>query len=210
MRPDFTGTKHKSLVTEYAVLAASYDRRWSRYVQGSVYETLNRMKVQKEDRVLDVGCGTGALLEHLTGLTHHLTGLDPVPEMLSQARSKLPGYVSLRLGWADAMPFPDHEFDAVVACNMFHYVTSPPNALQEMRRVLRPNGHLVITDWCHDYTACKVLDVYLRLFNRAHVRTYRMSDLVELLSQNGFDRTTADRYRLNWFWGMMTVTGSAR
>ncbi|MBI1907413.1 MAG: methyltransferase domain-containing protein, partial [Rhodocyclales bacterium] len=150
--------KQNPVVEEYSRLAEDYDSKWSFYVDATTRETMGRLSVRPTDRVLDVGCGTGALLHQLARSypQARLAGVDPMPEMLAIARSRLPPGVALREGWADRLPCADASFDVVVSCNMFHYIRKPIAALHEMGRVLRPGGELVITDWCDDYLACRV------------------------------------------------------
>ena len=76
-----------------------------------------------------------------------------------------------------------------------------------MARVLRPNGRLVITDWCDDYIACRLCDLWLRAFNRAHFRTYGEKVCRHLLEEAGFIAVRVDAYRINWLWGLMTAVG---
>jgi ubiquinone/menaquinone biosynthesis C-methylase UbiE len=195
------------VVEEYARLAAEYDARWSFYIEATSRETLARMRLQPADRLLDVGCGTGALLRHLS-LAHpaaRLAGVDPVPEMLAMARCRLPPPIQLTAGWAEQLPFASGSFDVVVSCNAFHYIRQPVSALREMSRVLRPGGQLVITDWCDDYLACRVCDLYLRLFSRAHFRIYRQSECLRLLREAGHGEVDVERYKISWLWGLMTA-----
>ena len=197
------------VVEEYARLAAHYETRWSFYVEATTRETLARLGLRTGDRLLDVGCGTGALLSRLSQ-THEpglLSGVDPVPQMLAIARRRLPVDVDLRAGWAEELPFESERFDVVVSCNVFHYIERPVAALREMGRVLRLGGHLVVTDWCDDYLACRVCDLYLRLFSRAHVKVYRERELARLLAEAGYVRADVERYRISWLWGLMTATG---
>ena len=105
------------------------------------------------------------------------------------------------------MPFADQSFDVVVSTSAFHYFRSPLRALSEMRRVLKVGGHVVITDWCHDYLACRVCDLALNRFNRAHFHTYRASECASLLANAGLAEVSTETYRINWFWGLMTLTG---
>ncbi len=79
-----------------------------------------------------------------------------------------------------------------------------------MARVLRPNGRLVVTDWCDDYVACRICDLWLRLFNRAHFRTYGEKQCRQLLEQAGFTAVRVDRYKINWLWGLMTAAAQKR
>lgn len=192
---------------EYARVAEHYDAKWSFYVDTTVRETMARMVVRPMDRLLDVGCGTGALLSRLCSAfpQARLVGVDPVPEMLAVARRKLPQTVELREGWAESLPCEDESFDVVVSCNVFHYIRRPVDALREMDRVLRPGGQLVITDWCDDYLACRICDLYLRLFDRAHFRVYRRSECLRLLEAAGHAHAVVEHYRISWLWGLMTA-----
>lgn len=189
------------------MLAPEYDTRWSSYVRATVEATLARLNVNDGERVLDAGCGTGVLLAELARRNPALvlTGIDPVKEMLDIARARLPASVSLEQAWAEALPFPDASFDKVLSCSMFHYVRQPSLALAEMRRVLVPGGALVLTDWCNDYPTCKLNDLYLRLSNKAHCRTYGSHALRSMLEQSGFSRVSVALYKIDWRWGMMTA-----
>lgn len=195
------------VVAEYAKEAQDYDVKWAFYVEATTRETLRRMPMAATSRVLDVGCGTGGLLRRLRAKYPDavLAGLDPVPEMLALAKDKLSGNEDLRIGYADSLPWPAGSFDVVVSCNMFHYISHPLEALREMARVLRPGGAIVLTDWCDDYIACRICNLYLRLTNRAFYKTYRQAECLELLHRAGFSDARLERYKINWLWGLMTA-----
>ena len=196
------------VIQEYSRFAADYDSKWSFYVEATTRETMTRLQLKPTDRVLDVGCGTGALLSEIGRVYPRaaLAGIDPVIPMLEVARRRLPATVALAVGWADRLPYDDGAFDAVVSCNMFHYIRNPLTALREMQRVLRPGGALVITDWCDDYLWCRLCDWYLRLFSPAHVRVYRERDCLRMLKETGHAAARVERYRISWLWGLMTAT----
>lgn len=195
------------VVAEYARAAERYDEKWAFYVEATTRETLRRMPMTPASRVLDVGCGTGELLRRLRAKYPDavLAGLDPVPEMLAVARDKLSGREDLRVGYADSLPWPNASFDVVVSCNMFHYITHPLEALREMARVIRPGGALVLTDWCDDYIACRLCNLYLRLTNRAFYKTYQQAECLALLRAAGFRDIALERYKISWLWGLMTA-----
>lgn len=195
------------VVAEYARVAEHYDEKWAFYVDSTTRETLRRMPMTPGARVLDVGCGTGELLVRLRAKypAAFLAGIDPVAEMLDVAKEKLSGKEDLRLAYADSLPWPSGTFDVVVSCNMFHYITHPVQALQEMARVLRPGGALVLTDWCDDYIACRVCNLYLRITNRAFYKTYRQAECLALLRKAGFSDVKLERYKISWLWGLMTA-----
>lgn len=197
------------VIEEYSRLALDYDRRWSFYVSETNRVTRSYLDVQPGARVLDVGCGTGAMLELLQAdlPAASLSGVDPVGEMLGVAASRLPDGVDLRCGGAEDLPFDNHQFDVLVSCNAFHYVTDPDRALAEMQRVLRPGAQLVVTDWCDDFLSCRLCDWYLTHFNRAHKRTYRSGELTALADRAGFSGASTQTWKLNWLWGLMTLEG---
>jgi ubiquinone/menaquinone biosynthesis C-methylase UbiE len=194
-------------VTEYKRLAPDYDAKWSFYVEETTRETLARLGLRPTDRLLDVGCGTGALLHRLaqSHAAKRLSGVDPVPEMLAVARRRLPPEVELREGWAEQLPVESEQFDIVVSCNMFHYIRQPMNALREMGRALRPGGRLIITDWCDDYLACRACDWLLRRFSPAHFKAYRERECLHLLREAGFCGLEIERYKISLLWGLMTA-----
>jgi SAM-dependent methyltransferase len=101
------------------------------------------------DRVLDVACGTGVLTRAAasrTGPTGTVTGLDPSPRMLAVAERLSPELV-WREGTAEALPFPDESFDAVISQFGLMFVPDPTSALREMMRVLAPGGRLAVAVW---------------------------------------------------------------
>jgi len=91
-------------------------------------------------RTLDVGCGTGRGLP-LYGSAVRVIGLDPAWDSLGRARRRAPG-VPLVQGSAEALPFRAGTFDTVVSSLVFCSVAEPVRGLDEVKRVLRPDGRL--------------------------------------------------------------------
>lgn len=94
---------------------------------------------------LDVACGTGRHTEYLVELGHRVIAIDGSPEMLEQARIKVP-QAEFREADLHHLPLPDDHVDVVVCALALTHVADLPAALGELTRVLRPGGHLVISD----------------------------------------------------------------
>jgi len=203
---------HSDVRREYGRLAERYDERWAFYVEASVQETLRRLPTGKGHRLLDIACGTGAFLQAITALhpDPDIVGIDISPDMLAVARRRLPESAVLQVASADALPFPADSFDIVVTTNAFHFFRSPDTALREIRRVLRPGGAIVVTDWCDDYLTCRICDRLLRVFTAAHHRVYGSAECRNLLEHEGFEAVAVEPYKISWLWGLMTATARKR
>jgi ubiquinone/menaquinone biosynthesis C-methylase UbiE len=115
---------------------------------------LEQAGLQRQHRVLDLGCGTGTLAVLIKRLypTVEVVGLDPDPRALARAQRKAQrAAVSLRFdqGFAGALGYPDATFDRVFSSMMFHHLAEDerPRMLHEIRRVLRPGGRLELLDF---------------------------------------------------------------
>jgi SAM-dependent methyltransferase len=194
----------------YGRLAEEYDRRWARYVEASVAGTLERVDLAGVREALDVGCGTGALIER-AALTHPapFVGLDLSLEMLAAARRKLGPRAGLVAGSAARLPFRSRAFDLVVSTSALHHWHDPEAGLCEIRRVLRPGGRVAITDWCGDSLLVRLRDRVLRRLEPAHGRVWRSVELAALLADAGFSDVRIDRWRIGVRWSLMTGLATA-
>jgi ubiquinone/menaquinone biosynthesis C-methylase UbiE len=112
---------------------------WARVV-------MDAARIEPDQCVLDVACGTGVLacaVADRVGSGGSVVGLDPNEEMLALAHYKS-NAIEWRTGRAEAIPFPDESFDAVVSQFGMMFFGSPSGALREMMRVTRPGGHLAV------------------------------------------------------------------
>jgi arsenite methyltransferase len=105
------------------------------------------------DAVLDIGCGAGVdtlVAARLVQPGGRVVGLDLTPAMLEQARAHLSRVgaagVTFQTGEAEALPFPDNDFDAVISNGVFNLALDKEKALLEAHRVLKPGGRLMVAD----------------------------------------------------------------
>ena len=176
--------------------AGSYESgvtsRWRDPVQR---ESLEALQLGAEDRLLDVGCGTGAASRSAAPVAASVVGIDLSPEMIRQARELASGLANVHFEIADSehLPFDDGAFTAVVCSNSFHHYPDPGRAVREMTRVLAPGGRLVLGDACSDRTAARIADVFLRRFEPGHVRLYRSDELGAFVQGAGLSRVELKR-----------------
>jgi demethylmenaquinone methyltransferase/2-methoxy-6-polyprenyl-1,4-benzoquinol methylase len=117
-----------------ALLSFGQDPRWRGFL-------VSRLDVGPQDTVLDVATGTGAVARELLERKQcAVVGLDQSPEMLAEARRRLPEAVKLVEGSAEQLPFPDASFDALTFTYLLRYVPEPAGTLRELARVVRPGG----------------------------------------------------------------------
>ncbi|WP_137124826.1 metalloregulator ArsR/SmtB family transcription factor [Roseomonas sp. HF4] len=101
-------------------------------------------------KLLDIGCGTGGLLERLAGRIEEGLGVDASRDMLALARTRLAerglSHIAVRQADMYRLPIADSVFDAVTLQMVLHYAEDPAVALAEAARVLKPGGIMVIVD----------------------------------------------------------------
>lgn len=118
-------------------------------------------------RLLDVGTGTGRMIELLGPKAIQATGIDKSSEMLRLARVKLEAAgipSSLRQADMYALPLGDGSADSIVIHQVLHYAQNPAAALAEAARVLRPGGRLLVVDFAaHEREDLRTRDAHIRL-----------------------------------------------
>ncbi|HLF93101.1 MAG TPA: methyltransferase domain-containing protein [Planctomycetota bacterium] len=107
--------------------------------------------VKAGQTLLDVGCGTGVVAITAARAGAKVTGLDLTPELLAQARQHAPLAGVPEIAWhegdAEALPFPDASFDAVLSQFGHMFAPRPEVALKEILRVLKPGGRIAFATW---------------------------------------------------------------
>jgi SAM-dependent methyltransferase len=121
------------------------DRGYHRLIDDQAAAIVRR--VGEGRSVLEVGCGTGLVMQRIAGFAARVRGIDVSPGMLARARER---GLEVQEGSATALPFADGEFDVVCAFKVLAHVDPVEPALAEMARVTRPGGHLVFDAYNRD------------------------------------------------------------
>ena len=146
---------------------------------------LNVLDSMNHEMILDMGCGTGALLEQVLQMkgTPNLYGLDLSEKMLEQAHAKLNGRVTLVQGDSEHLPFESNCFDVVCCNDSFHHYPNPKAVISEVRRILVPGGFLIICDPYQQFGALWITNFILRFSGTGNVRIYSQKEFYALLSE---------------------------
>lgn len=137
-------------------------------------------------RVLEVGCGTGLALRHYPEKAR-VVGLDPALDALSKAQRRLPA-TPLINGSAEALPFANDSFDCVVSSLVFCSVPDPLRGLAEVKRVLKPDGQLLMLEHVQARSrfGARLLDTVQPLWTKVAGGCHPNRRTEELVEQAGF------------------------
>src|SRR6476620_3701812 len=134
----------------FSIAADAYDRFMGRYSSLLAAQLADFAGVGSGQRVLDVGCGPGALTSELVQRlgASAVVAVDPSEPFVVAARERHPG-VDVQQAPAEELPFADGEFDAALAQLVVHFMEHPVRGLAEMARVTRDRGTVAACVWDH-------------------------------------------------------------
>jgi len=127
----------------YDEFAKVYDDRRGNKVPGGYHDLLDELETGLVQRfgtqkdILEVGCGTGLIMQRVQAFAHHVQGVDLSPGMLAHAQARGLDVVQ---GSATELPFADNHFDVTYSFKVLAHVPDIERALSEMARVTRPGG----------------------------------------------------------------------
>ena len=177
----------------FAQLADQWDAVRSLHVPDSAVEArLVAMLGSELGRLVDIGTGTGRMIELLAASATTATGIDRSPEMLRVARAKLdasPYPVDLRQGDATALPLDSASADTVTLHQVLHYLPAPETAVAEAARLVAPGGRLMIVDFAaHDREELRATDAHARLgFSDAQIGGWLAAGGLRLVGTEALD-----------------------
>ena len=128
--------------------ADAYDRHVGRYARPLAGELIRFARVERDMRVLDVGCGIGALTGALAALVgaDRVAGVDPSAPSVAACRTRVPG-ADVSVATGERLPFADGAFDATLSQLVVNFMTDPEAGVGEMARVTRAGGVVAACVW---------------------------------------------------------------
>jgi ubiquinone/menaquinone biosynthesis C-methylase UbiE len=179
--------------------APSYDKR-----NLKIYESAYELSIKKiraalspDQRVLEIGCGTGIISLGIAPFVESVVATDISPQMIAVAKSKADSAsitnVEFRVSDGYALPYDDQAFDAFLLFNVLHFVKEPTVMIREAHRLLKPSGYLVSATDCYAEPVPLPFRIGLgiqRLLNRMGIIPfmgyYRKEDFHQLFEQCAF------------------------
>ena len=173
--------------------------------------TIGFMDVQPTDHVLDIGCGGGMAIRLIAKIAVEgfVAGIDYSEEMVQQALKRnaaavRAGRVEIRYGDVAALPYDDESFDKVISVEAFYFWPDPVANLQEVRRVMKPDGLVGLA--MEGSKEAPNWQKLAALAARMGLSIYSGAETVEILTAAGFNRA--------WFevapdkgWGWLCALG---
>lgn len=124
----------------------AYTRYMGRYAEPLAEVFATFAGIGSGDKVLDVGCGPGALTAHLLSFGAEATAIDPSPPFIEAIRTHFPK-IDVRLGTAEELPYEADTFDAALAQLVVHFMSNPVVGIRQMARVTKPDGVIAACVW---------------------------------------------------------------
>jgi ubiquinone/menaquinone biosynthesis C-methylase UbiE len=152
-------------------------------------------------RVLDVGCGTGAIskdVAEIVGPDGHVTGLDNTEHFINSGKETYKQVKNLELIYADVFQFePEEKFDLVISARVLQWLNNPVEALIRFKQFLKPGGKVSILDYNHELLSwqpappesmLKYYATFLRWRADAGMNNHIAEDLPEYFTEAGFTK----------------------
>jgi 2-polyprenyl-6-hydroxyphenyl methylase/3-demethylubiquinone-9 3-methyltransferase len=165
-------------------------------------------------RIVDIGCGNGALCHELASHGYEVVGCEPCAEILHSAQREAPGLVFHTLGVDDDPSVIGNEsFDVAIATEVIEHLVRPFNLPRFAKQLLRPGGHLIVSTPYHGYLKNLFLaltnswDAHLSPFwEGGHIKFWSYKTLSQLLNESGFHIVRfIGAGRLPFLWKSMIV-----
>lgn len=137
-----TQSLHPTAQKGFSLAAELYQKVRPDYPENITYWLQNHLNITQNCTIIDLGSGTGKFLPYLQPLTSHLITVEPISAMLAQLKQRYPD-IQAEQAYSDQLPFP-HQFANVITCaQSFHWFANI-ETLQELHRVLKEDGFLIL------------------------------------------------------------------
>lgn len=189
--------KKEKAIGGFNSLASHYDNsfygKFTIALEEQILQELTDIRF-KFHNLLDIGCGTGRLLEQIEKKNLQLVqqqkiklwGIDISKEMTKIARKKFLYPKNIHTGDAEKLIWQDNSFDVVISSGVFHHFTNPLKNLQEVHRVLIPKATFILADWWLPPFIRETNNAFIWMYGEGDVKVYSLKEMQAMLLQTGF------------------------
>ena len=176
---------------DYSRLADTYDIRWQDFLQTVIDWVIETsMPNQTENKaILDLGCGTGAVLAALHDEFHFtdIVGVDVSRAMLEKAQKRLPKARFFQGNIEDNKDLPEHgaRYDIVLSLNILHHLNDPDAHILQLQHFCKPDGIIYLCDFAPVSIAMKVADYYWQMVQKNYLKSYQPTELKQKILKIG-------------------------
>jgi ubiquinone/menaquinone biosynthesis C-methylase UbiE len=198
---------HENGVSHNEIIVSQFTKQaipFSQMAQHSNHDGLGLMfelsDPQLEDNVLDVACGPGIIACEFANKVNQVTGIDITPAMIEEARKlqreRKIGNVVWKIGDVTKLPFEDDSFSLVITRYSFHHMINQMQVLEEMKRVCKPNGKILIIDVTPARDKIEAYNNVEKLRDGSHTGALTFDTLKRLMCEAGLVKLKSKHHKL--------------
>lgn len=188
------------VVDQFTRQAAGFARSATARNQEILDQIVRMAEPYSSDEMLDVACGPGLLAAAFAPHVRQATGIDLTPAMLDQARRLQHEQQLANVSWVQgdvtALPWSEASFDIVTCRFAFHHFPNPLAVLNEMRRVCRPGGRVLVADSAPSAAKADTFNAMEKMRDPSHTRALPIEELLVLFTAAGLTEPRVERFRL--------------
>lgn len=174
--------------TTFDKQAKIYDKSiYSMYPRRCYKHVIEEIQRKKFKKILDVGCGTGEILNAIATDKNSYYGIDLSEKMINIAKEKNnSSNITYFVGDSEFLPFDDLEFDIIICVESFHHYPNPNAVLKEFHRVLNRDGTLIICDMYRKAPLRQFYNFWMKVLNTGDVKIYTKNEILKILEEEKF------------------------
>lgn len=182
-------TEHKTLNEEkWDKRSETFDKKRFDFFRIFQKHVISLLHLKENDYFLDVGCGTGWAVRHAADLLKvggKAYGIDLSPKMIERAKMNSKDYTNtfFQIGNSEELPFEENYFNYIICTNSFHHYYDPIKVLNEMYRVLKPQGRIYVLDPTGDGFFMKWINRRTQKKEPQHVSFYTNEEFRDFFAQ---------------------------
>ena len=190
---------NEKIIEQFSKQAVPFTKIESHY--DSVDTIISMCEIKDKDRVLDIACGTGIVACEFAKHAKEVIGLDITEEMLNQARKlqkeKEINNINFRNSNVEVLPFKDNSFDIVFTRYSFHHFLDTKKVFDEMLRVCKKNGKIVIVDVALEESVSLAYNQMEKLRDPSHTKALTFQEFNNLFDNPKLKNHKESSYKVN-------------